>query len=160
MAHSRLGEIKRRLDLPAGAPTALRAWRRAVWSPLMVERVTEMPQGTLGLRVSGRIERSDYEEVLAPELRAAVEVGRVRALFVLERVDGMEPAALWADLKLFFEVAVGRHRAAWERTAIVTDIGWMASVARAVVGIIPGQVLVYPQSQLDTAKAWVASGVG
>lgn len=117
-----------------------------------------MPQGTLGLRVSGRIERSDYEEVLAPELRAAVEAGRVRALFVLGRVDGVEPAALWADVKLFSEVAVGRHRAAWERTAIVTDIGWMARAARAVLGIIPGQALVYPQSRLDAAKAWVASG--
>jgi hypothetical protein len=124
----------------------------------MVERIADMPQGTLGLRVSGRIERSDYEEVLAPELRAAVDAGRVRALFVLERVDGMEPAALWADLKLYFEVAV-RHRAAWERTAIVTDIGWMARAANASLGIIPGQALVYPQSQLDTAKAWVASGV-
>jgi hypothetical protein len=124
----------------------------------MVERIADMPQGTLGLRVSGRIERSDYEEVLAPELRAAVDAGRVRALFVLERVDGMEPAALWADVKLYFEVAV-RHRAAWERTAIVTDIGWMARAANASLGIIPGRALVYPQSQLDTAKAWVASGV-
>jgi len=125
----------------------------------MVERMTDMPEGTLGIRVSGRIERSDYDEVLAPELRAAVASGRVRALFVIERVSGIEPAAVWADLKLFSEVA-GRHRAAWERTAIVTDVGWMASVARAVLGIFPGQVLVYPQSELDTAKAWVASGAG
>ncbi|MGN6167679.1 MAG: STAS/SEC14 domain-containing protein [Solirubrobacteraceae bacterium] len=118
-----------------------------------------MPQGTLGLRVSGRVERSDYEQVLAPELRAAIAAGRVRALFVVERVDGMEPAALWADLQLFFEVAV-RHRAAWERTAIVTDVAWMARAANASLGIIPGQALVYPQSQLETAKAWVASGIG
>jgi hypothetical protein len=118
-----------------------------------------MPEGTLGLRVSGRIERSDYEEVLAPSLRPAVEAGRVRALFVVERVHGFESAALWADLKLYFEVAV-RHRAAWERTAIVTDVGWMARAAHASLGIIPGQALVYPQSQLETAKAWVASGVG
>ena len=125
----------------------------------MVERMTDMPEGTLGMRVSGRLERSDYDEVLAPALRAAVAAGRVRALFVLERLDGIEPAAVWADLKLFSEVA-GRHRAAWERTAIVTDVAWMATAARAVLGIIPGQVLVYPQAQLDTAKAWVASGAG
>ena len=125
----------------------------------MVERIEDMPEGTIGLRVAGRIERSDYERVLEPQLRAAVRAGRVRAVFVVERVDGIEPAALWADLKLFSEVA-GRHRAAWERTAIVTDVGWIASVARAVLGIIPGQVLVYPHSQLDTAKAWLASGAG
>ena len=125
----------------------------------MIERITDMPEGTLGMRVSGRIKRSDYETVLGPELRAAVEAGRVRALFVVERVDGIEPGAMWADLKLFSEVA-GRHRSAWERTAIVTDVGWIASVMRAIIGIIPGQALVYPQSQLDAAKAWVASGAG
>lgn len=125
----------------------------------MIERMTDMPPGTLGIRAWGRIERSDYEQVLGPALRAAVQAGPVRALFLLERMDGIEPAALWADLKLFSEVA-GRHRSAWERTAIVTDVGWMASVSRAILGIIPGQALVYPKSELEAAKAWVASGAG
>jgi hypothetical protein len=125
----------------------------------MVERMTDLPDGVLGLRVGGRIERSDYERVLEPELRAAVRSGRVRALFVLERVAGIEPAALWADLKLFFEVAV-RGRTAWERTAIVTDVAWMASSTRAFLGMIPGQALVFPLSELESAKAWVASGAG
>ena len=78
---------------------------------------------------------------------------------MLERVAGIEPAALWADFKLFFEVGV-RGRAAWERTAIVTDVAWMASAARVFVGMVPGQALVYPLSELETAKAWVASGAG
>jgi SpoIIAA-like len=76
----------------------------------MVERMTDMPPGVLGLRVSGRIERADYERVLEPELRAAVASGRVRALFVVERVAGIEPVALWADFKLFFEVGVRGRR--------------------------------------------------
>jgi hypothetical protein len=125
----------------------------------MVERIEDMPEGTIGLRLAGRIERSDYERVLEPQLRTAVRAGRVRALFVVERVHGIEPAALWADLKLFFEVGV-RGRAAWERTAIVTDIEWMASTTRVFLGMIPGQALVYPVSELDTAKAWVSTGAG
>jgi hypothetical protein len=44
----------------------------------MVERMTDLPDGVLGLRLGGRIERSDYERVLEPELRAAVQSGRVR----------------------------------------------------------------------------------
>lgn len=125
----------------------------------MVERIEGMPEGAIGLRVAGRIERSDYERVLEPELRAAVRAGRVRAVFAVEHVDGFEPAALWEDLKLFVEVGV-RGRQAWERTAIVTDIEWMARAARLFVGMIPGQALVYPVSQLDAAKAWVATGAG
>jgi hypothetical protein len=85
----------------------------------------------------GPIERSDYEWALESELRAAVGAGRMRALFVIERVDGIDPAALWANFKLFFDVA-RRHRATWERTAIVTDVAWMASVTRAFLGVIPG----------------------
>jgi hypothetical protein len=125
----------------------------------MVERIEGMPAGTIGLRLAGRIERSDYERVLEPELRAAVAAGRVRALFLVERVNAIEPAALWEDFKLFVDVGVrGRH--AWERTAIVTDVNWMARLARLGVGMIPGQALVYPESQLEAAKAWVATGAG
>jgi hypothetical protein len=43
---------------------------------------------------------------------------------VIEDLDEIEPSALWADSKLGFDVGL-RHRDAWVRSAIVTDIdGW------------------------------------
>src|SRR3954451_23219558 len=96
----------------------------------MVERMTDMPAGTLGFRVSGEVEREDYERVLVPELRAALEGrGGLRTLYLIENLDEIEPGALWADARLGVDIGV-RHHSAWERSAIVTDIDWMARAAR------------------------------
>ena len=115
-----------------------------------------MPQGTVGFRAAGEIEREDYDEVLVPELRRAVEAGTgLRTLYVIEDLDEIEPGALWADSKLGFDLGV-RHHDAWVRSAIVTDIDWMARATRLFAWMIPGEARVFGLGELEQAKAWVA----
>jgi hypothetical protein len=122
----------------------------------MIERMTDMPAGTIGFRAAGDIEREDYDEVLVPELRRAVESGAgLRTLYVIEDLDEIEPAALWADSKLGFDLGV-RHHEAWVRSAIVTDIAWMAHATKLFAWMMPGEARVFPLAELDQAKAWVA----
>jgi hypothetical protein len=42
------------------------------------------------------------------------------------------------------------------RSAIVTDIHWMARATRLFAWMIPGEVSVFPLGELERAKAWVA----
>jgi hypothetical protein len=122
----------------------------------MIELLTDMPAGTLGFRVTGEIEREDYERVLTPELRRAVEAGAgLRTLYLIEELDEIEPGALWADAKLGFEAGI-RHRDAWVRSAIVTDIEWMVRATKLFAWMIPGEARVFPVAELEDAKAWVA----
>jgi hypothetical protein len=44
---------------------------------MSVERIQDMPPGTLGFRAKGEIEREDYEDVLVPDLHAAIAGGRM-----------------------------------------------------------------------------------
>ncbi|HEY1595289.1 MAG TPA: STAS/SEC14 domain-containing protein [Thermoleophilaceae bacterium] len=124
----------------------------------MIERLTDMPPGTLGYRATGRIERDDYLNVLVPDLRNAFESGgKLRSLYVIEDLDAIEPRALWEDTKL--ELGLGtRHHDQWERSAIVTDIDWMAHAARLFIWMIPGEARVFPVGELEAAKSWVAGG--
>jgi hypothetical protein len=122
----------------------------------MIERLHDMPPGTLGFRAAGEIKRKDYDEVLEPEINRAVEAGDgLRMLYVIETLEEVEPAALWADAKLGLDLGV-RHHKAWVRSAIVTDIDWMARAARLFAWMIPGEAQVFPLAELDRAKAWVA----
>jgi hypothetical protein len=122
----------------------------------MVERLTDMPPGTVGFRAGGEIEAEDYDEVLVPELHRALErSGELRTLYVIEDLDEIEPAALWADSKLGFDLGA-RHHEAWVRSAIVTDIHWMARATRLFAWMIPGEARVFPLAELEQAKAWVA----
>ncbi len=124
----------------------------------MVERMTDMPAGTLGFRVAGDVKREDYDRVLVPDLRAAMESGDgLRTLYLIEDLDDMEAGALWADTKLGFDMGV-RHRGDWERSAIVTDISWMVHAMTLFSWMVPGETRVYPVAELDAAKAWVAGG--
>ena len=55
---------------------------------------------------------------------------------------------------------VVRGHGAWERSAIVTDIDWMARATRLFAWMIPGQARVYPVAALGDAIAWVAGATG
>jgi hypothetical protein len=122
----------------------------------MIERLSGMPEGTIGFRVAGEVERDDYDDVLVPELRRQIEGdGRLRMLYVIEKLKEIEPGALWADSKLGANLGL-HHRDAFERAAIVTDIGWMARAAQLFAWMIPGEARVFPLAELEPAKAWVA----
>ena len=121
----------------------------------MVEPLDDVPPGVLGFRVKGDIEREDYDNVLSPALEAGVAAGNLRTLYLIEDIDDIEPAALWADAKLGWNVVL-QNRDAWTRSAIVTDIQWMARAAKMFLWMIPGEARVFPVAELDQAKAWVA----
>jgi SpoIIAA-like len=122
----------------------------------VIERLTDMPPGTIGFRAAGEIEREDYDEVLVPDLHRALEAGGgLRTLYLIEDLDEIEPGALWADTRLGFDLGV-RHHEAWIRSAIVTDIHWMARATKLFAWMIPGEARVFPRDELEQAKTWVA----
>jgi hypothetical protein len=122
----------------------------------MVERMTDMPEGTIGFRVDGDVEREDYTQLLRPALEEAMASGQpLRTLYVIEDLDDMEAGALWEDSKLGFDLGI-RHHKQWERSAIVTDIAWMARATKLFAWMIPGEARVYPLAELEDAKRWVA----
>ena len=122
----------------------------------MVERMHDMPAGTLGFRVDGDVEREDYTEVMRPALEDAMQSGeRLRTLYLIEDLDDIEGGALWEDMKLGFDLGV-RHHSQWERSAIVTDIEWMARATKLFAWMIPGEARVYPIAELEDATRWVA----
>ena len=66
----------------------------------MVEDLEDMPAGTLGFRISGRITRDEYFQMLDP-VRELLERGqKVSFLVVTESdFDGLDLPALWEDVK-------------------------------------------------------------
>ena len=58
----------------------------------MIERIEDMPTGTIGFTASGKFTRDDYRKTLEPVLRKAAESGEIRMLFKLTNFEGLEPA--------------------------------------------------------------------
>jgi len=123
---------------------------------VVVETLDGMPAGTIGLRASGELTGADYRDTLVPALRAAVESGSVRAMFVIgPEYDGFDLAAVKEDVKGLVPLAL-EHRDAWKRLAAVTDVEWLGKAVRAFAWLMPGEVKVFALEELQDAKAWVA----
>jgi len=122
----------------------------------MVERIDDMPAGTIGFRASGKLTRADYRGILEPDLRKAAETGEIRMLFILTAFDGLEPGAWFDDVKTGLGLGVGHH-SAWRRSAIATDVEWVGKAFQLFAWMTPGEVKVYGLDQLDAAKHWVAT---
>lgn len=121
----------------------------------MIERIEDMPAGTIGIRASGTLTREDYREVLEPTLREAVDSGEVRCLFLLTDFEGLEPRALLEDAKTGLELGVGHH-SAWKRLALVTDAEWVAKAMHMFAWLTPGELMICEPGELEEARRWVA----
>ena len=121
----------------------------------MIERIDDMPAGTVGLRASGKLTRDEYREVLEPALRQGIDTGELRLVFVLADFDGIEPAAIPEDMKTGLSAWLGHH-SAWKRFALVTDVEWVAKAMHMFAWMTPGEVRIYELDRIEEAKAWLA----
>jgi hypothetical protein len=122
----------------------------------MIEHLDGLPDGTVGLRASGRLSKEDYVAVLEPALREGIGSGELRLVFVLTDFLGLEPGAWPEDVKTGLQAWVRDH-AAWKRFALVTDVAWVAKAMRVFTWLTPGEVMVCELDELERAKTWVAA---
>lgn len=121
----------------------------------MIERIEDMPPGTIGFRAVGEVTRDDYRTVLEPALHEAAEAGEVRMLYVVDSEFAMTAGAVLEDSKAGLTVGLG-HLSAWKRTAIVTDVDWVRHAIALFAWMAPGEVKVFGLGELPLARAWVA----
>jgi hypothetical protein len=121
----------------------------------MLERIEEMPAGTIGFKVVSELTVDDYRDQIEPALAAAAEEGDIRLLFEIDAGFGMDAGAVIEDAKTGLKLGLG-HMKAWQRTAIVTDVEWIRKAIKAFGFMAPGELRVFPPAELGAAKVWVA----
>lgn len=118
----------------------------------VLQPIAGLPDGVVGFEATGKIEASDYTDVLMPAIRRLVEQGRdVRIVLVFERFDGMSAGGAWPDLKVGVE-----HLTRWKRIALVTDLDWMITVASLFGWMTPGDLKRFALADRERAIAWAA----
>ena len=120
----------------------------------MLELLRELPENVVGIFASGKVTADDYDSVFIPAIESALKVrGSVRLLYHLgPAITGFSLGAMWSDMKVGFV-----RRSAWEKVAIVTDVGWIAGATRVFAITTPCPVKVFSNSQFGEAARWVAA---
>jgi hypothetical protein len=123
----------------------------------MIERIDEMPDGTIGFTFSGEVTRADYEQTLIPPIREAIESEeQIRCLCLLgPEFEGYEAGAMWEDLKTGARYGLG-HLSSWHRMALVTDVGWVRHATALFGWMSPGELKLFAGDELEQAKEWVS----
>ena len=112
--------------------------------------VEHLPGKVLDVTVAGKITAEDYES-LVPRLESEIEQhDEIRVLFDMREMEGVEPRAVWENLKFDLE-----HRADYERVAVVGDERWHDWATQLFKPIAEGAVRYFDVGQRDEAIAWV-----
>jgi hypothetical protein len=121
----------------------------------MVERIEEMPAGTIGFKVVDELTWDDYREQIEPALAEGAEKGDVRLLFEVDSSFGMSAGTVLEDAKTGLKLGLG-HMKAWKRTAIVTEVDWIRKAVKAFGFMAPGEMRVFDLAELGAAKIWIS----
>ena len=122
----------------------------------MVERIADMPPGTIGFRADGELTEADYTETLGPALHEAVAAGGVRLLLVAP--PGFGSGEVTEVAKRVQNLPGLGHRNDWKRVAVITDSGMLRRTARLWAPMVPVETKVFKPDEEPEARDWLAAG--
>jgi hypothetical protein len=118
----------------------------------MLRPLPDLPSGVLGFEAVGEVHSDDYRDVLRPAIDSAAASGGVRLVYVLgPEFDGYSAGAAWQDTELGLS-----HVSAFERIAVVTDVGWVEHLVNGFGWMVPGELRRFALADRDEAVRWAA----
>lgn len=115
----------------------------------MMKVIKDMPSGIVAIHASGTITQEDYKNILIPATEQS-KPGKIRMLFFLEGIDGFEFSAMWED----FMYGIRNWRA-FSHFALVTDNKMIRTITTCFMPLMPCEVRIYNQGELDQAAKWL-----
>ena len=117
----------------------------------MMELMKGLPDNVIGIVGSGTITAEDYDNVLIPAIKDKLQkYKKVRILYQLNKdFTHYELGAYLEDAK------VSWHTFSFEKVAVVSDVHWINDSVNVFKFIIPVQVKVFGNNELEKAKEWI-----
>lgn len=117
----------------------------------MIRYTTDPHSPIVEVTVEGEITNRELISVF-DRLREDLGLGgKTRVLEVIRDFSGMEPQALWTDLKLGVPLAQKITR-----VAVVADQAWIRAACHLGRYFTKAELKVYPPAELGEARAWIA----
>ncbi|MBE9045569.1 STAS/SEC14 domain-containing protein [Pleurocapsales cyanobacterium LEGE 10410] len=102
------------------------------------------------ITVEGKITKADIEQTITQLKLDLKHHGKLRILEEIRSFDGIDPIALWQDVN--FGLA---HANDFTHAAVVADAKWIQTLSQAIDSVLPAQVKVFEQSQIELAREWL-----
>ncbi|MEO6831266.1 MAG: STAS/SEC14 domain-containing protein [Chitinophagaceae bacterium] len=119
----------------------------------MLRIINDLPGNVLGIEAEGEVTGSDYENVLIPAVDEKLKANeKIRFLYYLgPDFTGFSLEAMIDDAKVGM-----KNFSTWDRVALVSNHQLINGFAKLFGYLLPGEVKVYGNAELDEAKKWIA----
>jgi hypothetical protein len=115
-------------------------------------QITEESGGkVLAIRVSGKLEKADYETFIPAFEESLRQHGKLRVLFDMADFHGWDASAAWEDAKFGF-----KHFADIERMAMVGETRWQHGMAIFGKPFTRATIRYFDRADAAAARAWLA----
>ena len=105
----------------------------------------------LEVRVSGKLTKEAYQQLVPVVDRQIKDFGKLRILFIMDDFHGWTAGGVWEDTK--FDL---KHWKDIERLAIVGESKWEAGMATFCKPFTAAKIKYFDHSRLDEARKWLA----
>jgi hypothetical protein len=116
----------------------------------MITYHSEPQSPVIELHVGGQVTNAELEASIN-RFRGDLEAGKTRVLEIIDHFSGMEPKALWTDLKMGLPLA---HKVS--RVAVVADQAWIRAMAHLGTLFTSAELKVFEPDALSEARLWIA----
>ncbi len=116
-------------------------------------RIDKEDGDAVEMSVDGKVLDADYQLVLRQLDEVIKEHGELNCLFEFKHLTGVEPGAVWDDLK--FDI---RHARDIRKCAVVSPAKWQGVLMKMWSVFMPGcEVKSFRPEQRAAAAAWIRS---
>ena len=118
----------------------------------MLELINEMPATAVGVKATGKISKSDYQQTLWPALQELYKnKGRVSLMLIVDTPLKNYSAGAWmADARTGL-----KYFSKWRRVAIVSGSKGIRRFTNVFGKLAPGQYKGFHVEDLENARKWV-----
>lgn len=104
----------------------------------------------LGIHVSGKLTKADYEQLKPAFERLVDQHGKIRLLFDMTDFHGWKTGAAWEDFKLDL-----KHHAHIERIAMAGDKDWERLMATFCKPFTRATIRYFDRGSVAAARQWL-----
>jgi len=115
-----------------------------------IHLVEEYGGTLLGVHVSGKLTREDYEQFVPEFERLVRQHGKLSVLFDMVGFHGWEAGALWEDTKFAI-----KHFADIERLAMVGETRWQHGMATFCKPFTKATIRYFEHADAAEARKWL-----
>ncbi|HEY2660700.1 MAG TPA: STAS/SEC14 domain-containing protein [Caulobacteraceae bacterium] len=118
----------------------------------MINYSTQPGSPVVEITAEGTITNRELEDAIKGLQAEFDQNGKTRVIEIIQHFTGIEPSAIWTDIRLGVPLAEKI-----DRVAVVADQKWIRYLAELGHLFTRAELKVFPPAGLEQARAWIAA---